>query len=87
MAQYTVIEDDVFLGPNITIANDKYPPRYDSSLWEPPVIKKKATIGAGVVICPGVTIGEGAIIGAGAVVVRDVPPDQVWLGIPARRMR
>lgn len=83
----TCLEDDVFVGPATIFLNDKYPPRYDRLLWEPPVIKRGAIIGGGVTVCPGVTIGERAIIGAGAVVTKDVPAGQVWLGIPARRVR
>jgi len=83
----TIIEDDVFIGPGTIFLNDKYPPRYDKVLWEPPVIKRGAIIGGGVVVCPRVTIGEHAIIGAGAVVTKDVPAGQVWLGVPARRVR
>lgn len=83
----TKIGKDVFIGPGTYFLNDKYPPRYDKALWEPPVIKDGAIIGGGVVVCPRVTIGEKAIIGAGAVVTKDVPAGQVWLGVPARRVR
>src|SRR3990172_163332 len=82
----TVLEEDVFVGPGVLFLNDKYPPRYDRTLWTPPVVKREAVIGGGVVACPGVTIGERAIIGAGAVVTKDVPAGQVWLGVPARRV-
>lgn len=87
IAQGTIIEDDVFLGPGVIITNDKYPPRYDSSLWEPPIIKRGAAIGGNVTIGPGVIIGEEAKIGAGTVVINDVPTKQVWVGNPARRIR
>ena len=87
VSQMVVIEDDVFLGPHVIVLNDKYPPRYDKELWEPPIIRKGAIIGGGAVICPGVEIGERAIIAAGAVVVRDVPAFQLWAGVPATRLR
>lgn len=81
----TLIEDDVFIGPGALFLNDRYPPRYNKLLWEPPVVRRGAVIGGGAVICPGVEIGESAKIGAGAVVVRDVPAGEVWIGVPARR--
>ena len=87
VSQGTVLEDDVFVGPGSAFLNDKYPPRYDKTQWQPPIVRRGAILGGGVLICPGVEIGERAIIGAGAVVTRDVPPGQVWLGIPARRVR
>ena len=67
------IEDDVFIGANVTFCNDRYP-RSRNKNWklEPVILKKGAVIGAGATILPGVTIGEGAIIGAGAVVTKDV---------------
>lgn len=51
------------------------------------VIGKHVVIFAGAVICPGMTIGDGAIIAAGAVVNRDVPPMELWGGVPAKRLR
>ena len=68
------IEDNVFVGPNVTFCNDKYPKSRNKD-WklEPVIIKKGASIGANATILPGVTIGENAIIGAGAIVTKDVP--------------
>jgi acetyltransferase-like isoleucine patch superfamily enzyme len=86
VCQDAEIENDVFLGPGVRLLNDKYPPRFDPDVWEPPVIRKGAIIGGGAVICPSVVIGERAIIAAGAVVVRNVPSGQVWGGVPAKRM-
>lgn len=87
LAQKTVVGKNVFIGPNVTMLNDRYPPRYDPNDWEPVVIEDNAVIGGGVVIAPGVNIGEGAIIGAGAIVLRDVPAGQIWVGTPAKRLR
>ena len=81
----TVVEDDAFIGPNVTMTDDKYPRAgnqgYDA--W-PPVIRRGASIGAGAVILPGVEIGERAMVAAGAVVTRDVLEDGVVLGVPAK---
>lgn len=65
------IEDDVFIGPRVTFTNDKYPPSYGRH-WKDTVVKRGATIGAGVVVLPGVTIGISACCGAGAIVTTDV---------------
>jgi len=81
------IEDDVFIGPNVTFTNDKYPKsRGDWKLLETRV-KRFAAIGAGCTINPGITIGENALIGAGSVVTRDVPDNTVVVGNPARVIR
>jgi acetyltransferase-like isoleucine patch superfamily enzyme len=85
IAQFTVIEDDVFLAPGVTIANDLHPGcAYSKKCMKGPVIKRGAQIGVNVTILPRVVIGEGALIGAGAVVTRDIPPGRVAYGNPAR---
>lgn len=79
------IEDDVFVGSNVTFTNDKYPHSQNEN-WT--LLKtrvcKGATIGAGSTILPGITIGEGAMIGAGSVVTKDIPAGELWIGNPAR---
>lgn len=87
ISQNVVIEDEVYLAPGVNILNDRYPPRTDPKDWESPILRRGCSIGGGVTIGPGVEIGEGALIGAGAVVIRDVPPNQVWAGVPAKRIR
>lgn len=87
VSQGTKIGNDVFIGPGVMFLNDKYPPRYESEMWEPPVVHNGAIIGGGVVVCPGVVIGERAIIAAGAVVTRNVPSRQLWGGVPATPMK
>jgi len=81
----TRIGSRVFIGPNATLTDDKYPrvghQTYDA---QPPILDDDVAIGAGAVICPGVHIGAGATVGAGAVVTHDVPPGVVVTGIPAR---
>lgn len=76
------IEDDVFIGPNVTFSNDRYPKSRNKN-WklEPVVLKKGAVIGAGATILPGVTIGEGAMIGAGVVVTMDVSEFSTYVDI------
>jgi len=85
VAQFTTIEDDVFLAPGVTIANDIHPGCPDSKrCMKGPTIKRGVQIGVNVTILPYVTIGERALVGSGAVVTRDVPPDTVVFGNPAR---
>lgn len=84
----TVIEDDVFIGPNVTFSNDKYPRSkiYPDS-FSTTRIQKGASIGANSTILPGITIGPGAMIGAGSVVTRDVPENTLVVGNPAKFVR
>lgn len=78
------VEDDAFVGPNVTFTNDRnprsknYPPQ-----WETTIVKSGSSIGGNATILPGVTIGEFAMIGAGAVVVANVPPRALVFGNPA----
>lgn len=90
------IEDNVFIGHNVSFINDKYPhsTNTDGSMqteadWKvvPTVVKKGASIGTSTTILCGVTIGENAIVGAGSVVTKDVPPNAVVAGNPARLLR
>lgn len=90
------IEDNVFVGHNVSFINDKYPraTNPDGSTqteadWTvvPTVVKKGASIGTSSTILCGVTIGEGAIVGAGSVVTKDVPPGAIVAGVPARVRR
>ncbi len=78
------IEDDVFIGPNVTFTNDKFPrSKVYPEEFMTTVIQKGASIGGGAVILPGITVGESALIGAGAVVTRDVPARAIVVGNPA----
>jgi acetyltransferase-like isoleucine patch superfamily enzyme/dTDP-4-dehydrorhamnose 3,5-epimerase-like enzyme len=79
------LEDDVFVGPNVTFTNDRSP-RSKAHLQRPlaTVVERRASIGANATILPGLTIGQNAMVGAGAVVTRSVPPNAIVMGNPAR---
>lgn len=75
------IEDDVFIGPNVTFCNDRYPKSKNKEFkLEKILIKKGASIGANATILPGVVIGENALIGAGAIVTRNVGDNEKVIG-------
>jgi acetyltransferase-like isoleucine patch superfamily enzyme len=87
------IEDDCFIGHNVSFINDKYPrATSDSGLpqsetdWQvvPTRVMRGASIGTGATILCGISIGENAIVGAGSVVTHDVPDNAVVVGNPAR---
>ncbi len=79
------IEDDVFIGPNATFSNDRFPrSKRPPKRFLATVVKEGASIGANATILPGITIGRGAMVGAGAVVIASVPPYAVVAGNPAR---
>jgi acetyltransferase-like isoleucine patch superfamily enzyme len=86
------IEDDVFVGHGVMFINDRHPRATSGGRLQteadwtvvPTRVESGASIGSGAVVLCGVTIGRGAMIGAGAVVTRDVPPDTVVAGVPAR---
>jgi acetyltransferase-like isoleucine patch superfamily enzyme len=85
VAQFTTLEDDVFLAPGVTIANDPHP--VCGLCMRGPTIKRGARIGVNVTLLPHITIGEGALIGAGSVVTQDVPAHTLAYGNPARPVR
>jgi len=89
------LEDEVFVGHNVTFTNDRHPRATANGALQteadwvclPTLVKRGASIGSGVVVLCGITIGENALIGAGSVVTRDVPPNTVVAGNPARVMK
>jgi len=82
IAQFTIIEDDVFLAPGVMIANDLHP--LCGECMKGPTIKRRARIGINSVIFPHVTIGENVLVGAGSVVTKDIPDNTVAFGVPAK---
>lgn len=81
------IEDGVMLGPRVNITSENHPVAVaDRKTLVPAavVIGKNAWIGAGATILPGVTVGENSVVAAGALVNRDVPPNTVVVGVPAK---
>jgi acetyltransferase-like isoleucine patch superfamily enzyme len=90
------IEDNVFIGHGVTFTNDTYPRSTNSdgtlqtgSDWEvrPTVVRKGASIGSGSTLLCNLSVGENAIVGAGSVVTKDVPPNTIVAGNPARVLR
>jgi len=77
----TVIEDDVFIAPNVVFTNDPYPP---SERRIGIVVEKDAVVGANAVIVARARVGKGSVVSAGAVVTKDVPPHTIVVGSPAR---
>ncbi len=84
----TKVESNVFIGPNVSFANDIFPRSKRQRISLPKtVLKKGCSIGSGATILPGVTIGQDAMVGAGSVVTTSVPPGTVVVGNPARIVR
>lgn len=84
--EMVTIEDDVFIGPNVVFTDDPHPmlcPKYKECLGGV-TVKRLARIGANCTILPGVVIGENSLIGAGSVVTKDIPPNSVAAGSPAK---
>ena len=92
ISEGVTLEDEAFVGHNVTFTNDRYPrATTDGELqteadWSciPTLVKRGASIGSGAVLLCGITVGENAMIGAGSMVTRDVPPDTIVAGTPAR---
>ena len=82
-----IVEDDVFIGPNATFTNDKYPrsKNYPETFYNT-FLRKGCSIGANATILPGIEVGEGSMVGAGSVVTKSVGAGKVVLGNPAREV-
>jgi len=77
------IEEDVFVGPNVTFINDKYPRSKQYKEPQRTIVKKGASIGGNATILCGISIGKWVIVGAGSVVTKDVPDHAIVYGSPA----
>ncbi|MDP6870400.1 MAG: acyltransferase [Candidatus Poseidoniaceae archaeon] len=84
VADSSIIGDRVFIGPNATITNDRFPP--SNGKWQPVVIDSDVVIGAGSTIVAGTKIGKNSVVAAGAVVTNDVEENVVVSGCPAAFM-
>ena len=80
-----IIKSNVFIGPGVIFCNDKYPP--SKGKWkdtEPTIVEDGVSIGANATILPSLTLGKGCRVGAGAVVTKDIPPNTLVKGNPAK---
>ncbi len=88
LTAFTVVEDDVFVGPCASTTNDDTMARHPPEMQlRGALLRRACRIGGGALLTPGVEIGEEAFVAAGAVVTRDVPPRAVVMGVPARVVR
>ena len=83
--EYSVLDDECWIGPNVVITNAKYPLSPDvKNQLRGAVVRRGAKVGANSTLLPGIEIGRNALVGAGSVVTRDVAPGDVVAGNPAR---
>jgi acetyltransferase-like isoleucine patch superfamily enzyme len=88
LTAFTLIEDDVFVGPGAITTNDDTMARHgDETPVRGATLRRACRVGGGAVLTPGIEIGEEAFVAAGAVVTRDVPARAVVMGVPARVVR
>jgi acetyltransferase-like isoleucine patch superfamily enzyme len=88
LTAFTVVEDDVFVGPGALTTNDDTMARHGPEMpVRGAILRRACRVGGGVVLTPGVEIGEEAFVAAGSVVTRDVPARAVVMGVPARVVR
>jgi acetyltransferase-like isoleucine patch superfamily enzyme len=88
LTAFTLVEDDVFIGPGVVTTNDHTMARHaPSEQLRGPILRRACRIGGGAVLAPSVEVGEEAFVAAGALVVSDVPARAVVMGVPARVTR
>ncbi len=80
------IGNNVWIGPACKFTNDRFPPS-TKSRWEHIYINDDAVLGAAVIVLPGIIVGYGALIGAGSVITKSVSPNEIWAGVPAKKLR
>jgi len=94
--EFTILKENSWVGPNVTMTNvlhppcpafKRYAPIYGKKCCAGPIVEKNAIIGGGSVLLPGVIIGENALIGAGSVVTKDISPNVVAYGNPAKMIK
>jgi acetyltransferase-like isoleucine patch superfamily enzyme len=86
IADGCILGNQVFVGPNATLLNDRYPPSGNKALWQPINVNDGAVIGGGATVVAGCDIGKNAVLAAGAVLTKHLPEEEVWAGNPARFM-
>ncbi len=86
---HSTLEDYVFIAPGVLTSNDNYVGRTKERFehFKGVYVKKGARVGVGAVILPGKTIGEDALVAAGALVTKNIPPKEIWAGVPAKYFR
>ncbi len=88
LTAFTLVEDDVFVGPGATTTNDDTMSRHGPETpLRGAILRRACRIGGGAVLTPGVEVGEEAFLAAGAVLTKDLPPRAVAMGVPARVVR
>lgn len=88
LTAFSVVEDDVFIGPGATTTNDDTMSRHGPEMpLRGATLRRACRIGGGAVLTPGVEVGQEAFLAAGAVLTRDLPPRAVAIGVPARVVR
>jgi len=88
LTAFSVIEDDVFVAPGVTLTNDDTMGRHGAGhQLRGATLRRACRVGGGAVLVPGVEVGEEAFVAAGAVVTKDVPARAVVMGVPAHQVR
>ena len=83
-----IISKNVFIGPNVTFTNDKFPrSKRKPEKFKKTILKKGSSIGAGAVILPGISIGENVMVGAGSVVTKSIRKNCTVIGNPAEILK
>jgi acetyltransferase-like isoleucine patch superfamily enzyme len=86
--EYTILEDECWLGPNVVVTNDRFPqsPKEKKKLLGV-TVKSRAKVGANSTLCPGIVIASNTLIGAGSVVTKNTLSGKIYAGNPARVLR